>query len=98
MTVLSFVEKLKIGNEDSIMLYQGRSQSGKDFIAFLKCDVRGVEKLRQDSDQNMPKDLHEYGEMIYLEYSSEPTDKSKQFLQNYLMMEDKIRKLDDAMQ
>jgi hypothetical protein len=96
MTVLSFVEKVAMGQGDSIMLYRGVTMSGKNFFAFLRCDRKGMDKLKQDSMHSEARDLNEYGEVIYMDFLSDPDKKAEEFLALYLRVEEEIAQLEDA--
>jgi hypothetical protein len=96
MTVLSFVEKLALGDNDSIMLYRGVTLSGKNFFAYLRCDKQGVEKLRRDYMAPGARDLNMYGEIIYMDFLAEPDARAEDFLLRYLKAEEKIAQLSEA--
>lgn len=85
MTVLSFTEKLKLGDSEQVMLYQGITSELQPFFAFLRCDRRGIERLHQDFEaQAKDVDINSYGQVIYLDFKAEPDDKAEGFLQAYM--------------
>lgn len=86
MAVISFTEKLKLEQGDSVMLYRGIDGFGESFFAYIQCDRSGVERMAYDYKTNRSGvDISEYGEVIYMDFKSEPDAKADTYLSNYFL-------------
>ena len=82
---LKFTEKIKFNQyNDLIMVYKGQITQGIDFFAYIKCDEKGVNLMREDYHTKTARHMDEYGEVIYQDNIKEPDEKAKQFLEDYI--------------
>ena len=84
MAVLSFTEKLKLEQGDSVMLYRGIDGFGELFFAFIQCDKSGVDRMAYDYKVNRSGvDISEYGDVIYMDFKADPDAKAEAYLEHY---------------
>jgi len=86
MTIISFVEKHKLAEHATIVLYHGKNSSGRDFFAYLLCSAKGLRLLEADAkEQSAPRDIGDYGTVIYIDFRTSPDSKAEAFLEKYRM-------------
>lgn len=84
MADLKFTERVKLNaGNDLIMTYRGQV-AGQDFFAYIKCNEKGVKLMREDWETSTPRQLDEYGEVLYRDNIVDPDEKALEFLKNYL--------------
>lgn len=82
---MGFARKLKFERTDSIQLYTGVNGDGRNFFAYLVCDLAGTDRLHDDYKTGRTSDdIREYGEVIYIDFLSAPDTKAVHFLEEYL--------------
>lgn len=85
MTVLSFTDKAMLAQQGGVVLYRGVTPSGTRFFAYLYCDLKGVEMIQKDYlHQSKPRDISEYGKLIYMDFKIDPDKSAEAFLQRYV--------------
>lgn len=82
--MLSFSEKVKLETSKLVMKYRAAGKSGRPYFAYIYCDERGVKKMHDDYENNITAKPESYGEVIYSDAISEPDEKAKEFLKNWL--------------
>ena len=81
---MKFSEKVKLGQwKNLIMTYHGQIM-GQDFFAYIKCTAIGVKLLHEDYDNDIPRALEEYGEVIYSDTIPDPDAQALEFLKSYI--------------
>lgn len=83
MSVISFAEKLKFNGNACIVTYYGKNLLGNDFFCYIKCDMAGYKKIKDDFVNKSYRKLEEYGEIIYRDNIPKPDEKAKEFLKNW---------------
>lgn len=82
--VLSFVEKVKLQTSKLVMTYRAKDERGEDFFAYILCDKKGVEQMKQDYIDQKAGAAKDYGEVLYADFVKDPDDKAKAFLRKWL--------------
>jgi endoglucanase Acf2 len=81
---ISFTDLIKISNNESIVRYNATLTDGRSFFAYIKCNSTGAKLMFQDYETLTKRSITEYGEVIYTDFLSEPDEKAKSFLENWI--------------
>lgn len=81
---LKFSEKITLETSDLVMIYRARGKDERDFFAYVFCDKDGVIAMKKDYAENQPGAPEQYGEVIYSDYITDPDEKARAFLKNWL--------------
>ena len=81
---IPFTDLIKISHNKSVMTYYGTSFDGRDFIAYIVCTPETAKLMYRDFSDKTSRAIAEYGEVIYKDFVSEPDDKAKDFLADYI--------------
>jgi hypothetical protein len=81
---IPFTDLIQISNNQSIIRYTGANQSGQQFFAYIKCSPDTAKLMYRDYEANTSRNIAEYGEIIYRDFLSEPDEKAKAFLEQWL--------------
>ena len=81
---VNFAEKVNFEKNDYIQIYYGRNSLGVDFFYYIRCNIEGYKKMKEDYLNKIVTNPESYGEIIYKDQLSEPDEKAKTFLANWL--------------
>ena len=80
----SFAEKVKFGSGESVVTYFGKNLLGESFFYYIRCDMDGYRKMKEDFLYKNYSNPETYGEVIYSDNLPEPDEKAKAFLKKYI--------------
>lgn len=82
MAVLSYRQKIMLGDRDPVVFIRGERSTGVSFFAYLALSLEQLTKLNCDMERGVVR-LGDYGRVI-LQGEGEPTDDQKNYMtQNY---------------
>lgn len=85
MSHLNFTEKVKFSGRDCIITYFGKNFLGENFFCYIRCNIDGYRKMKDDFTGKSYRNPTDYGEIIYRDNISEPDKKAKEFLKNWMV-------------
>ena len=80
---INFAEKVKFGSGENIVTYYGKNLLGEDFFCYIRCNINGYKKIKEDFANKSYRTLEEYGEVIYRDNIPKPDAKAEEFLKNW---------------
>ena len=66
------------------MTYYGIDYAKRTFFAYILCTPDTAKQMYRDHAEKKPKNISDYGTIIYTDFISEPDEKAKAFLKHYL--------------
>jgi uncharacterized protein YpiB (UPF0302 family) len=80
---VKFTELVRLQNKELVVSYQGVTESGIAFFAYIKCNMQQLKMLRADFKNNIGRSVYDYGDVIFMDFDSDETDHAKAFLQKW---------------
>jgi len=74
---LKFIEKLKLENNNSIILIKGLKQKGKDFWVYMEMNKNQIEILNRNSDKGQEIILSHYGKEVESGFGKKPNSQTR---------------------
>lgn len=82
MGLLSFRQKILIGDCDPVVLLKGERGAGRPFFAYLSLPIEQLARLNRDMERGVLVQLAEYGKVV-LQGLGEPTEDQKRYMERH---------------
>lgn len=79
MAVLSFRQKIMLGDSDPVVLLRGTRKSGLPFFAYVTLPLEQLARLNCDMDSGNLVHLSEYGKVV-MQGEGEPNEDQKRYM------------------
>lgn len=79
MSVISYRQKIMLGDREPVMLLRGQRQSGLPFFAYVELSMDKLAKLNADMEAGKLVALSEYGRVV-LSGEGEPDEAQKEYM------------------
>ncbi|MEZ5691060.1 MAG: hypothetical protein R3D71_05290 [Rickettsiales bacterium] len=83
MSHINFAEKVKFGSGESVVTYYGKNLLGESFFCYIRCDMDGYKKMKEDFLGKRHRNPESYGKIIYRDNIPEPDEKAREFLRTW---------------
>ena len=81
MTYAAAIATQKFGK---LVLYRATSQDGRAFYAYLRCDEKGMHRMRRDYESATPcRNAADYGELVYIALGNAPDAAALDYIERY---------------
>ena len=84
MQFLSFSERVRLENEDLIVIYRGVNHIAQSVFAYIICNKEGILKMRNDYEANAVAPMDSYGKVIYWDVGFGPDESAENYLRDFV--------------
>lgn len=82
MGLLSFRQKVLIGDHNPVVFLKGERGEGRPFFAYLSLPIEQLVRLNRDMERGVLVQLAEYGKVV-LQGFGEPNEDQKQYMERH---------------